>query len=130
MQGNPGLREKVHIWLGSLHAAYYIYCLCDDCFFCLFIKKCCMCTCWKKWRPFFIFLGQKWFVKVFFGKIGRIKKKFYKWRLSFFYLDGPFLWPDDLQKSCREHWPQVICVSVDLKSASALLRQICTAIVI
>ena len=47
-QGNPALREKVHIWLGSLHAANYIYCLCDDCFFSLFIRKCCVCACWKK----------------------------------------------------------------------------------
>ena len=30
--GQP-LREKVHIWLGSLHAANFIYCLCDDCLF-------------------------------------------------------------------------------------------------
>jgi len=27
--GQP-LREKVHIWLGSLHAANIIHCLCDD----------------------------------------------------------------------------------------------------
>jgi len=27
------LREKVHIWLGSLHAANFIYCLCDDSLF-------------------------------------------------------------------------------------------------
>ena len=26
-------REKVHIWLGSLHAADFIYCLCDDSLF-------------------------------------------------------------------------------------------------
>ena len=32
-QANPGLKEKVHIREGSLHAANYIYCLCDDCFF-------------------------------------------------------------------------------------------------
>jgi len=30
--GQP-LREKVHIWLGSLHAANFIYCLCDDSLF-------------------------------------------------------------------------------------------------
>jgi len=30
--GKP-LREKVHIWLGSLHAANFIYCLCDDSLF-------------------------------------------------------------------------------------------------
>jgi len=27
--GQP-LREKVHIWLGSLHAVDFIHCLCDD----------------------------------------------------------------------------------------------------
>ena len=27
------LREKVHIWLESLHAANFIYCLCDDSLF-------------------------------------------------------------------------------------------------
>jgi len=27
------LKEKVHIWLGSLHAADFIYCLCDDSLF-------------------------------------------------------------------------------------------------
>jgi len=31
--GQPCLREKVHIWLGSLHVADFIYCLCGDCFF-------------------------------------------------------------------------------------------------
>jgi len=30
--GQP-LREKVHIWLGSLHAADFIYCLCDESFY-------------------------------------------------------------------------------------------------
>jgi len=30
--GQP-LREKVHIWLGSLHTANSIYCLCDDSLF-------------------------------------------------------------------------------------------------
>ena len=30
--GQP-LREKVHIWLGNLHAANFIYCLCDDSLF-------------------------------------------------------------------------------------------------
>jgi len=30
--GQP-LREKVHIWLGSLPAANFIYCLCDDSLF-------------------------------------------------------------------------------------------------
>jgi len=32
-EGNHCLREKVHIWLGSLHAADFIYWLCDDCVF-------------------------------------------------------------------------------------------------
>jgi len=30
--GQP-LREKVHIWIGSLHADNFIYCLCDDSLF-------------------------------------------------------------------------------------------------
>ena len=38
MRGNPCLREKIHIWLGSLHVAYFIYCFYDE-FFCSFIKN-------------------------------------------------------------------------------------------
>jgi len=33
VRGNPCLREKVHICLGSLHVADFIYCLCDGFFF-------------------------------------------------------------------------------------------------
>ena len=28
-QSGPYAGQKVHIWLGSLHAANFIYCLCD-----------------------------------------------------------------------------------------------------
>jgi len=36
--GQPCLREKVHIWLGSLHVADFIYCLCGDCFLYVYQK--------------------------------------------------------------------------------------------
>jgi len=39
--GQP-LREKVHIWLGSLHVANFIYCLCDDSLFVYYQKILCV----------------------------------------------------------------------------------------
>ena len=43
-----------------------------------FIKKSCVWTCWKKWRPFYIFLGvihQQWLMKCIFAENGRILGK-------------------------------------------------------
>jgi len=41
-KGNHCLKEKVHIWLGSLHAADFIYCLCDDFFLFVYQKMMCV----------------------------------------------------------------------------------------
>jgi len=38
-EGNHYLREKVHIRVGSLHAADFIYCLCDGCLFSFVYQK-------------------------------------------------------------------------------------------
>jgi len=78
----------------------------------LFIRKCCVCTCWKKWRPFFFWS----FTKTGWWKLFRWKwthfRKINKGRLSFFWswrhfldtsrltkiLEGTLLWPSDKWK--------------------------------
>ena len=53
MQSNPCLREKVHIWQGSLHVADFIYCLCDEFF--VRLSKMLRAYMLEKRRPYFYF---------------------------------------------------------------------------
>jgi len=81
--GQP-LREKVHIWLGSLHAANSIYCLCDDS---LFVYQKILCVCVGKSEDhfrFFLVIHQQSLMKSIFVENGRILGKSTKGALSFF----------------------------------------------
>ena len=126
MQGNSNscLREKVNISERCLHAAHFIYCLINVMtVFWSFITKYSMCTCWKKWGPFFVLLviHQKWLMKCTFVEKGCIFKKIYKWHISFFWSWQHFLdtsWHKNLRvntvpKGCKFK-PRFIFSAIDL----------------
>jgi len=65
---NLCLREKVHIWLGSLQVADFIYCLCDDCCFLFVYQKMLGVYVLEKVKTIFFVLHQQWLMKSFLGK--------------------------------------------------------------
>jgi len=96
--GQP-LREKVHIWLGSLHAASFICCLCDDSLF-VYQKILCVYVLEKVKTIFhFLVIHQQSLMKSIFVENGCILGKSTKGAKVFFYPGGTFWTPADLQKS-------------------------------
>ena len=97
-------------------------------FVCSFIRKSCVYTCWKKWRPFYIYI-------CFFGhsptmvneKYFRFKwthfRKIHKGRLSFFLSWRHFLDTSRLTKIIEGHWLIPIIDSQNLHKASNLMCQ-------
>jgi len=77
MQGNPCLREKVHIWLGSLPVAisFIVFVMT---FICSFIKNVACVRVGKSEDHFFFGHSPKLVDKKFFGKNGHILGKFTK----------------------------------------------------
>jgi len=73
------LREKVHIWLRSLHAADFIYYLCDDPLF-VCISENLACVRGGKSEDHFIYIfffviHQQWLMKNIFIENGHISGK-------------------------------------------------------
>ena len=62
-------------------------------FVCSLIRKSCVCTCWKKWRPFCIFFGHSPTMvdEKYFRWKWTYFKKIYKGRLNFFWSWRHFL---------------------------------------
>ena len=82
--GQP-LREKVHIWLGSLLAANFVHCLCDDSLF-VYLKILCVYVLEKVKiiLHFILVIHQQSLMKSIFVENGRILGKSTKGALSFF----------------------------------------------
>ena len=84
------LREKVHIWLGSLHAANFIYCLCDDSLF-VYQKILCVYVLEKVKTILHCFSHSPTIVEKYFCWKWTHFRKIYQWRLSFFWSWRHFL---------------------------------------
>jgi len=71
-------RKGSHLWRKFAYCSFHLLSDKCDAFFWSFIKKCCLCTSWKKWRPFFFFLDihYKWLMKHIFVENGCILGKF------------------------------------------------------
>jgi len=77
--GQP-LREKVHVWLGSLHAVDFIHCLCDDSLYVRLSENLACIRVGKSEDHFiyiyvFLVIHQQWLMKSIFVSNGRILGK-------------------------------------------------------
>ena len=119
--GQP-LREKVHIWLGSLPAANFIYCLCDDSLF-VYQKILCVYVL-EKVKTFYTFfshsptiIGEKYFCSKWTHF-----RKIYKGRLSFFWYWQHFVDTSRVTKILEELWFKVISIELFHLGKTMLLQ--------